>query len=89
MKKILLLSILLLTGCGSEANRLQAVRLRFPDSEVVKIPDWEDHYIIRKPDGSVWVADTAYETDQAAAVWNNVQLLPPTQQPMVLPEKAE
>jgi len=66
-----ILAIVLLAGC-SDARGLQNVRKKYPDSEIVVIPDNNYNFIIRKPDCSVWYS---YSTGSSDATIDDVELI--------------
>ena len=67
----------LLSGCdqGSDVYRLNAIRKRFPDSEIVNVPGDPYKFIIRKPDGSIWYA-YCVGMSKESYVYDEIELLP-------------
>ncbi len=59
MKK-LLLSIILLTGCSNPAFDEVAIRQNlikeFKSTDIANVPDKKYIYIVRTPDGAIWIA---------------------------------
>jgi len=68
---IAILVLALLVGC-SDARGLQNVRKKYPDSEIVIVPDNNYKFIIRKPDCSVWYS---YSTGSSDATLDDVELI--------------
>ena len=51
------------------------MRKRFPDSEIVNVPDDPYKFIIRKPDGSIWYA-FCVGVNKDPYVSDEIELLP-------------
>lgn len=67
----------LLSGCdqGYDVYRLNAIRKKFPDSEIVNVPDESYKFIIRKQDGSIWYA-FCVGMNEDPYVSDEIELLP-------------
>lgn len=63
------------SGCVNEVYQANVLRKKFPDSEIVKVPNTSNKFIIRKKDGSIWYAVQEGMIEDGR-VYNELELLP-------------
>ncbi len=56
MKRIImaLMLVLCFVGCINPLERMAIVQEKFPDADIVQLPDSTSLYIVREPDGSIY-----------------------------------
>ena len=82
MKTILaLICLAVLAGCSSESKGLRNVKDKYPDSDVMKVPNTDCRFIVRKPDFSIWYSFSCGIGDNRETL--DVELIrAPTTQPV-------
>ncbi len=68
-------AIIFNSGCSNDVYQVNALRVKFPESEIVKIPNKSDEFIIRKTDGSIWYAYCLGYAEKSS-VFDVLELLP-------------
>lgn len=68
-------SVIIFSGCSNEVYQAKALRAKFPESEIVKIPNEQAYFIIRKTDGSIWYAYCPGHAEKSS-VFDELELLP-------------
>ena len=68
-------SAIIFSGCSNDVYQVNALRAKFPESEIVKIPNKSDEFIIRKTDGSIWYAYCPGYAEKSS-VFDALELLP-------------
>lgn len=67
-------STFVLSGCGNDTYKMNCIREEFPNAEVIRIPNSDHEFIIRKNNGEIWYACHIGFSNKKEYVYNKIQL---------------